>query len=59
MSTIREICQYYQDAFQKIIPEATVTRWAREGRLKAIKLPNGRYDYDMENFINIVNSSEY
>ena len=59
MSTYKELNQYYKEHFNKDFPNATLSRWVKENKIKAIKQDNGRYDYDLNDFIRIVNSNTY
>lgn len=57
--TKQELVEYYKSKFNKEISGATLSRWIKEGKLKASKLKNNTYDYDLESFENIINSEEY
>lgn len=59
MSTIQELSKIYENKFNKKMPRATISRWVTEGRLKADKQPNGRYDYDLDSFLTIILSDNY
>lgn len=57
--TYKEINNYYREQYGKDIPRATLTRWIQEGKIKAEKQQNGRYDYDFESFKEAINSKDY
>lgn len=55
----KELDDYYENKFGKKIASSTLSKWVKEGRIKAIKLNNGTYDYDFESFKQIIDSPEY
>lgn len=57
--TFKEINKYYMNNYNKEISSVTLTRWVKEGRLKAERLQNGKYDYNLESFKQIIESPEY
>lgn len=57
--TRKELDKYYENKFGKKIASSTLSKWVKEGRIKAIKLNNGTYDYDFESFKQIIDSPEY
>ena len=57
--TFKEINKYYMNNYNKEISSVTLTRWVKEGRLKAEKPQNGKYDYNLESFKQIIESPEY
>ena len=57
--TYCEINNYYKQIYGKDFPRATLTKWIKIGKIKAIKEPNGRYDYDFDSFVKAINSEEY
>lgn len=59
MSTYKELNEYYKVHFNKDFPRTTLVRWVNENKIKAIKQNNGHYDYDLNDFIRIVNSEGY
>lgn len=59
MATYKELNEYYKKIFQKDFPSATLGKWVKEGKIKAVKQENGRYNYDLEDFIKAVNRPEY
>lgn len=59
MATRKEIDEYYQQHFGKAFPSTTLNKWVKKGILLATKLNNGRYDYDLNNFIQLVNNESY
>lgn len=59
MSTYKELNNYYKEHFNKDFSRATLTRWVNENKIKAKKQDNGRYDYDLTDFIQVVNSEAY
>ena len=50
---------YYKQIYGKDFPRATLTKWVKEGKIKAIKESNGKYDYDFESFKSMVNDEDY
>ena len=54
-----EINNYYKQIYGKDFPRATLTKWIKEGKIKAEKGDNGRYNYDFDSFALIINSDEY
>lgn len=59
MATKQEINNYYKERFNKDIPSGTLTRWIKEGKLRAIKNNHNRYDYNFEDFVNIIEGKQY
>lgn len=59
MATKQEINNYFITIYNKEIPSATLTRWVKEGKVRATQLKNGRYDYNFDDFVRVVNSPEY
>ena len=59
MSTFQELNQFYKDKFGKDFPQATLSRWVKEGKVKAKKQSNNRYDYNLDDFIRIINDEKY
>ena len=57
--TRKELDKYYENKFGKKIASSTLSKWIKEGRIKATKLSNGTYDYDFESFKQIIESPEY
>ena len=57
--TYCEINNYYKQIYGKDFPRATLTKWVKEGKIKAIKESNGRYNYDFESFKSIINDKDY
>ena len=55
----KELDKYYEDKFGKKIASSTLSKWVKEGRIKAIKLSNGTYDYDFESFKQIIDDPTY
>lgn len=50
MATYQELNKIYKQKYEKELPRATLTRWIKENKVKAIKQNNGRYDYDLVSF---------
>lgn len=50
MATYQELNKIYKQKYEKELPRATLTRWIKENKVKAIKQNNGRYDYDLISF---------
>ena len=59
MAQFKEINELYQNKFKTQLPRTTLTKWVKEGKVKAIKLNNGRYDYDIKTFNEVINSNQY
>lgn len=58
MSTYKELNQVYKNLYNKNFPQATLSKWVREGKIKAIK--NGNfYDYDIQSFKTAIMDSSY
>ena len=57
--TRKELDKYYENKFGKKIASSTLSKWVKEGRIKATKLSNGTYDYDFESFKQIVDDPKY
>lgn len=55
----KKLNEYYKNKFGKDFPSSTLSKWVKEGRVKAIKKDNGLYDYDFESFKEIVDSPKY
>ncbi len=58
MSTYQELNKVYKDKFGKDFPQATLSRWVKEGKIQATK-QNNRYNYNLEDFIRIINNDKY
>lgn len=59
MSTFSELNQYYLNLYGKDFPSATLTRWVKQGKIRAEKESNGRYNYNLNDFICVINSAKY
>ena len=59
MASRKELNNYYSEIYKKDFPSSTLSKWTKEGKIKAIKLKNGVYDYDLESFKKLVNSEQY
>lgn len=57
--TRKELDKYYENKFGKKIASSTLSKWVKEGRIKATKLSNGTYDYDFDSFKQIVDDPKY
>lgn len=55
----KELNEYYKGIFGKNFATSTLSKWVKEGRIKAIKQSNGHYDYDFESFKNVIESEQY
>lgn len=59
MATYKELNKIYKEKYHSELTRSTLTKWIKEGKLKAEQQTNGRYNYDIENFKQIINSNEY
>ena len=59
MSTYQELNQFFKEKTGNELQRATLTRWVQEGRVKAEKLNNGRYNYNLESLNNILESEDF
>ena len=59
MATRKEIDDVFMKLYNKKMQSATLTRWVKEGKVRITVLDNGRYDYNLEDFIAVVKSPEY
>lgn len=59
MSTYQELNQVFKEKFQRDFPTATLSRWVKEGKVRAVKQSNNRFDYNLEDFIRVINGKEY
>ena len=59
MASRKEINEYYSNLYNKDFPSATLTNWVNKGKIRYTILPNGRYDYNLEDFISLINSPQY
>lgn len=58
MATKKQIDEYYSSIYGKPFPGSTLSKWVKEGKIKATQ-NNGRYDYDLESFVELVSSETY
>lgn len=58
MATRQELNTYYKSIFNKDFPAATLSRWTKAGKLRYERKGRG-YDYNFDDFKEIINSSEY
>lgn len=61
MASRNELNKFYYSLYGKNFPNSTLAKWKKEGRIKTIKIPNkkNRFDYDFEDFKQIVTSEQY
>lgn len=59
MATKKEINEYYFSIYGKDFPSATLSKWVKEGKISATKTNGRNYDYNIEDFIKLVNSEKY
>ena len=59
MATRKELDSYYQNIYEKKFPSATLTNWCRQGKIRYEILPNGRYNYNLDDFIAAINEPKY
>ena len=58
MATKKQIDEYYSSIYHKPFPGSTLSKWVKEGKIKATQT-NGRYDYDLDSFMELINSDTY
>ena len=59
MATAKELNEVYKEQYGKNFPQATLSRWVKEGKIRVIKINSRNYDYNLDDFIAIINSKEY
>lgn len=59
MATRKEIDEYTKSIGLAPLSSGTLTRWVNKGVIHATKMLNGRYDYNLDDFIAKINSAEY
>ena len=59
MATYKELNNLYKEKYHSELTRSTLTKWIKEGRLKAEQQTNGRYNYNIESFKQIINSNDY
>lgn len=59
MASFKELNDYAKQILGTDFQRATLTRWVKNGTVKAIKNNNGRFDYDLESFKIAINSEDY
>lgn len=59
MATVKELNEVYREQYGKNFPQATLSRWVKEGRIRVVKINSRNYDYNLDDFIAIINSKEY
>ena len=61
MATFQELQTEYHKILktEKDFPSSTLSKWVKTKRVRVEKLSNGRYDYNLEDFINIISSEQY
>ena len=59
MATVKELREVYKKQYNKDFPQATLSRWVKEGKIKVTKINSRNYDYNLDDFIRIINSKEY
>lgn len=57
--TAKELNKYYKILYGKNFPSSTLSKWSKEGKIKREMTEKGFYDYNFEDFKNIVNSEDY
>jgi hypothetical protein len=58
MATKKQLDEYYSSIHGKQFPGSTLSKWVKEGKIQATQ-NNGRYDYDLDSFIELVSSESY
>ena len=59
MATAKELNEVYREQYGKDFPQATLSRWVKEGKIRVVKINSRNYDYNLDDFITIINSKEY
>ena len=59
MATFQEINNYYKTHYNKDFPRATLNRWVQNNIVIAEKQNNGRYNYDLNSFIQALERDVY
>jgi len=59
MAKYKELNEYYKTIYSSDLPRTTLTRWIKENKIKAVKMSNGLFDYDIESFKQLINSDDY
>lgn len=59
MATAKELKEIYKKQYGKDFPQATLSRWVKEGKIRVTKINSRNYDYNLDDFIKIINSKEY
>lgn len=54
MAAYKDLNEIYKKEFGLELPRATLTRWIKTNKVKAIKQQNGKYDYDIESFMQAI-----
>lgn len=58
MATYLELNTEYKKYYNKDFPRATLSRWAKEGKIKSTLVDNS-YNYDLNDFLNLITSEKY
>jgi len=59
MAKRKELNEYYRNKFGKDFSSSTLSKWGKEGKIRREILPNKTYDWNFEDFKNIVDSEQY
>lgn len=59
MSTSKELNEAYKKIYNKNFPQATLSRWVKEGKIRVNKKNSRVFDYNLEDFLQIIQSKEY
>lgn len=61
MATLRELQNEYHKILntEKDFPSSTLSKWVKEKRIRAEKLEDRTYNYNLEDFVNIISSEQY
>ena len=59
MATIKEINMAFRERYGKDFSQSTLSRWVKEGKVRVVKKNSRVFDYNLEDFIQIISSKEY
>lgn len=59
MGEFKDLNKIYNEYYNKNVSPSTICKWVKDGKLKAFRLPNNRWDYDINSFLEIINDDNY
>ena len=59
MGEFKDLNRIYNEYYNKSVSPSTICKWVKDGKLKASRLPNNRWDYDINSFLEIINDDNY